>query len=122
MRRQNKRLPEKHRHRREVPDGIERKLGIQARIRSERARDEKHRVAVGWRFDYGLCADVAGRTRPVLDDHLLPPAFTQLLAEETRYEIRRSARGVRNDASNRLAGIVLSERLPVEREQVRDEQ
>ena len=66
---------------------------------------EQQRVPVGRRTGDDAAGDRAARARPVVDHHLLSPAFEQLGAEHARDYIGRAARRERHHHADRLAWI-----------------
>src|SRR6185295_10822653 len=67
-----------------------------------RTRGKEQRVAVGRGARRLRGADAAARAAAVLDDYLLAPDLAQLLAEEARRDVGRTARGKGNDETHRL--------------------
>ena len=68
------------------------------------------RVAVRRALRHDLGAHHAVRAAPVLDDDLLTPGLGQLLADDARQDIRRSARTERNHDANGLRRVRLRAR------------
>src|SRR5690348_10126895 len=48
-------------------------------------------VAVRWRSDREIRADHAAAARPIIDDDVLAPRFSQLLADDAREDVRGAA-------------------------------
>src|SRR6266850_5335905 len=92
--------------RREVADRIEPEL-VDARVRRVARRQERQRVAVGWRFDAGLDADQAAGAAPVLDHDLLPERDAELLGDEAPADVTAAAGGEGHDELHRLDGVRL---------------
>ena len=80
---------------------------VEPRVRGKRVGRHQQQIAVGCRLRHNLGADDAIRSRPVLDDDLLPHAFGHLLREGAGQRIRASCRGVGHNDAYRLRGITL---------------
>src|ERR1043166_8027216 len=96
------------RYLREILGWMIRKLAVQADIscdRGDRAHDQG--VAVRRRFGSDVGGDGAARSGPVVDHHLLAPAFSQLAADQARQRIDRTARCARHQHANRARRIAL---------------
>src|SRR5215831_12099075 len=78
---------------------------------------EQERVAVRLRLGDGIAARVAAAARAVLDDDLLSEIVGELLRQNSRHHVDRSARRVRIDDANDTLGIGLRRRLNGEPEQ-----
>lgn len=63
-----------------------------------RARDRHHqRVAVGGRLGDGVDAEIAACAGPVVDEHLLPEPFAQVLGQRAGENVHSATRGKGHD-------------------------
>src|SRR6476660_493266 len=94
------------RDRRKIIDRVVRQLRIEARVDAMRARGaHDQRVTIGRTFGHNLGADYAVRTGAIVDDHLLSPRFSELVADRARYEIGGTAGCERYNDAYRTRGI-----------------
>src|SRR3954452_19753745 len=108
-----------HRHRREVAQVIERQLGIERGIdRVRRHRDPAERVAVRRRARHFGNADVAARTRLVVEIERLAEVARQHVAEDAALEVGRAAGRERQDEPHRPRGpqCIVRPRAPRDRQ------
>src|SRR5262249_24885871 len=102
----------------EVLGRIEGKLAVEGLVDGERSgRGEQERVAVRLRLGDEIAARVAAAARAVLDDDLLSEIVGELLRQNSRHHIDRSARLVWTDDGNDTLGVGLGRRLNAEPEQ-----
>ena len=93
-------------HRGEVPDRVERQLGVDALVDVVRRRDDQQGPAVGCRFGDGIRSQDAIRAHPVVDDHGRIHGLADFLGEVACGGIGGGARG---DGRDQFDGAV---RLP----------
>ena len=93
------------RHRREIPDRVERRARIQAGARDEVGCGEQQGVAVGRCVLHDFRADVAGRAWPVVGYDLLAEPLAELLRDDAADGIRCAARRLRNNETHRTLRI-----------------
>src|ERR1044071_8023416 len=91
-------------------DGLEHGHRIEAElvktgIRAVAAGYEEQRITVGRRFRREVGADVSPRARPIVDEHLLLEALSELRSNGACRNVRASAGGERNDQPHRTARI-----------------
>jgi hypothetical protein len=82
-------------------------LGVQARVRGERGRQEHQRVAVRRRARNQLRADVAVAAPAVVDHELLAEPLAELDRDQAAEDVRGSAGRERNDQPHRPRGVGL---------------
>ena len=96
----------------EVLGWIEGKLAVEGLVDGERAgRGEQERVAVRLRLGDEIAARIAAAARAVLDDDLLSEIVGELLRQNSRHHVHRSARRIWIDDANDTLGIGLRRRL-----------
>jgi len=94
-------------HRLEIPLGIVRNLGIEARVDDEVAAGGEQRVTVRRRARRGADAEIAAGAGHVLHVELLPEKLAELLGKQARGGVVRSAGGDRNDHPHGPARVCL---------------
>src|SRR5262249_41363683 len=104
--------PNQSSHRSAVANEIERKLLVERRVDGVVRTDEGDRVAIGYRAEHRLHADIAARAGPVLDDELLPQMIRQILADNARDDVVGAARRKRDDPVYRPRRISFRPRDP----------
>jgi hypothetical protein len=93
------------RHRREILQGVERRLGVKARIDHEARARHKYGVAV-WRGTCGLRdTDIAAGPSVVFDIKLLLQAFRQLVCNQPRHYVGGTAGRERYDYFHRMIWV-----------------
>ena len=95
----------------EVLQRIVRQRFIEAGIDHHRGARQINRVAIGQRFGDEFGADVATRTGPVVDHHLLAPRFGEFLSDQTRDQIHTTTGGEGNDEADGACRVRLRLRL-----------
>src|SRR5262245_66648467 len=99
--------PNQSSHRSAVANEIERKLLVERRVDGVVRTDEGDRVAIGYRGEHRLHADIAARPGPVPDDGLEPQMILQILADNERDDVVGAARRTRDDALDRPRWVCL---------------
>ena len=93
--------------RRDVADKVEAELLVERDVDCVLRVDQQQRVAVGRHVGHGFGCDVAGGTRPDLDEELLAELLRQELRDQTRDDVGRAARRLADDDFHRTRGIGL---------------
>src|SRR5262249_56250424 len=84
------------------------KVGGKGRVERERAgRSEQERVAVRLRLGHEIAAGIATAAGAVLDDDLLAESLRELLCQNSRHYVDRSARRIGVDDANDAIRIAL---------------
>ena len=97
-------------HGHEVAARVERQVAVQGGVDRYGGRGYvDDGVAVRWGAHGGFDADVAARTRAVVDDHRLPEGVRELLAYRTRKRVGSPARWEGDDVLDRAVRVALSE-------------
>ena len=89
-----------------VVDRVEAEFGVQAGTDGVGLRRQQQRVAVGGRLGHQLAADGGSCTGPVVDNDLLLQALAQLLGDDARGPIHRTAGRKRHHDANRPIRVV----------------
>jgi hypothetical protein len=95
------------RYKAEIPQGVERQLGIEIRHDGMRAGRDQQCITVGRRLGHQVCRNIAARAGAVIDDDLLIPQLTQFLADDAPEQIGAAAGRIANDNAHRLGRIIL---------------
>ena len=82
------------RDRRDVVHEVERQIGKHRLIDGVLRIDQEQRVAIGRRMHGRFGRDIAGGAGPDIDDELLAEMVAQILADEARVDVGRTARGL----------------------------
>ena len=91
---------------------VVRELQVQTGIDHQRGRGRREqRIAVGVRTRHGFRTDASGGPGPILHDNGLPPARRELLTEDARQRVGRTAGGKGDDDPNCPARVVRGRRL-----------
>ena len=95
-------------HRREVLDGIERRVPVEKDVAGQRRVGADHqRVAVGRRARHHPARDVAAAPRAVVDDHRLAPDGVESFRDRACRQVRHRARRVADHDGDRTRGVTL---------------
>ena len=98
------------RDRREIADEIEAEVAVERGVEHVGQHRAEHRVAVGRRARGGFGADVARKSRPVLDHERLAEQVRQPLPDEARHDVGRVAGRKADHDPHRPRRIGLRER------------
>src|SRR6516162_3574679 len=107
-----KRVSSNARDRRDVADEIEIELVVEGGVDRVHSDASEKRIAGGGRTYNGLGADIAGSTRPVLDDEWLAEPLRQPLRDQACDDVGRPASGKADDDAHRPRRIGLRPRDP----------
>src|SRR6516225_3714734 len=88
-------------------DEIETEMVVERRIDCVRRSDLEERVAIGGRPNDHLGSNIAGRTRPIVDDKLLAEPFRQRLSNQAPDNVGRGSTRKADDEANRSRRIIL---------------
>jgi hypothetical protein len=91
--------------RRDVTNEIEVELVVERRVDCVRRDDLEKRVAIGRRPDDRIDGEIAGSTRPVLDNEGLAEPLRQPLPRQARDDVSRAARRKANNDAHRTRWI-----------------
>src|SRR5262245_56518075 len=80
-----------------IADEIETKLIVEGRVDRVAVEDQKERIAVQLRPHDHLGANIAARTRSIVDYELLAEPLRELLSDQTSHGVGRTARRVADD-------------------------
>src|SRR5262245_22249868 len=84
-----------------IAEEIETKLIVEGCVDRVAGEDQKKRIAVRLRPHHRLHADIAARARSIVDNELLAQPLRELLSNQTRYCVGRTARRVADDVAAR---------------------
>ena len=88
-------------------DEIETEVVVERRIDCVRRSDLKKRVAVGDRPNDHLGSNIAGRTRPIVDNKLLGESLRQRLSDQARDNVGRGPTRKADDEAYRSRRITV---------------
>ena len=104
------RVHRSQRQRREVLDGVKRRIGQQVHVRAvSGVGSEQERVAVRLGFGDIVAADVAAGATQILDHDVLAQRLGHLLCDLAAHRIRRRTGRVRHDQAQTMVGIGLGD-------------
>src|ERR1700751_4323155 len=86
-------------------DEIETEVVVERRVDCVRRSDLKERVAVGYRPNDHLGSNIAGRTRPIVDDKLLAKPLRQRLSDQASDNVGRGPARKADDEAHRSSRI-----------------
>ena len=94
----------RHRHGLQIAQRVIARVGEQRWVHRVGHAVHQQRVAVCRRVHHLLRGDVAARTRPVLDDHVLAHLRREQRAQQARHDVGGAARGEGDHDADRLVG------------------